>query len=77
MVSHHRPVHSSQLRLTDILGCADNIEQNVFHVTQDTRNASEQLVEAHASQRRAGRRAFCLLMILLVVLSIVFVAVSS
>ena len=54
----------------------DNIEQNVFHVTQDTRNASEQLVEAHASQRRAGRRAFCLLMILLVVVSIVFVAVS-
>jgi membrane-associated HD superfamily phosphohydrolase len=56
---------------------ADNIEQNVFHVTQDTRGAAEQLTQAHASQRRAGRRAMCLLMILLVVLSVVFVAVSS
>ncbi len=56
---------------------ADNIEQNVFHVQQDTRGAAEQLTEAHASQKRAGRRALCLLMILLVVLSVVFVAVSE
>jgi t-SNARE complex subunit (syntaxin) len=65
------------MRLMLSLWLADNIEQNVFHVTQDTRATNEQLVQAHASQKRAGRRALCLLIILLVVLSVVFVAVRA
>lgn len=56
---------------------ADNIETNVRSVASDTRNASVQLTEAHAYQRRAGRRMFCLFLVFLVVLSIVLLAVSS
>ncbi|ORY92432.1 t-SNARE, partial [Leucosporidium creatinivorum] len=55
----------------------DNIETNVRSVASDTRNASVQLTEAHAYQRRAGRRMFCLFLVFLLVLSIVLLAVSA
>ncbi|GAA5919918.1 hypothetical protein JCM6882_007269 [Rhodosporidiobolus microsporus] len=49
----------------------DNIETNVISVARDTHGASTQLTEAHAYQRKAGRRMFCLLLVFLLVLSIV------
>lgn len=55
---------------------SDNIETNVRSVASDTRNASVQLTEAHAYQRRAGRRMICLFLVFLLVLSIVLLAVS-
>ncbi|KAM0787448.1 hypothetical protein ACM66B_003528 [Microbotryomycetes sp. NB124-2] len=54
----------------------DNIETNVRNVASDTRNASVQLTEAHAYQRKAGKRMLCLLMIFVVVLTFVLLAAS-
>ncbi|BGP07614.1 SNAP receptor [Rhodotorula toruloides] len=53
----------------------DNIETNVISVARDTRGASDQLTQAHAYQRKAGRRMFCLLLVFLLVLTIVLLAV--
>lgn len=61
----------------DGVSSVDNIETNVRSVASDTRNASVQLTEAHAYQRRAGRRMFCLFLVFLLVLSIVLLAVSA
>ncbi|BGP55135.1 hypothetical protein JCM8202_002806 [Rhodotorula sphaerocarpa] len=55
----------------------DNIETNVISVARDTHGASEQLTQAHAYQRKAGRRMFCLLLVFLVVLGVVLLAVLS
>ncbi|GAA6064661.1 hypothetical protein JCM10212_002134 [Sporobolomyces blumeae] len=55
----------------------DNIETNVLSVARDTSGASTQLTEAHAYQKRAGRRMFCLLLVFLLVLTIVLLAVFS
>ncbi|GAA5838239.1 hypothetical protein JCM11251_003438 [Rhodosporidiobolus azoricus] len=55
----------------------DNIETNVISVARDTHGASTQLTEAHAYQRKAGRRMFCLLLVFLLVLAIVLLAVLS
>ncbi|KDE04522.1 hypothetical protein MVLG_05088 [Microbotryum lychnidis-dioicae p1A1 Lamole] len=55
----------------------DNIETNVRSVASDTRGASTELTQAHAYQRRAGRRMFCLLLTFLLVLSIVLLAILS
>ncbi|GAA5913500.1 hypothetical protein JCM5296_001746 [Sporobolomyces johnsonii] len=55
----------------------DNIETNVLSVARDTHGASTQLTEAHAYQRKAGRRMFCLLLVFLLVLTIVLLAVLS
>ncbi|GAA5855385.1 hypothetical protein JCM8547_009061 [Rhodosporidiobolus lusitaniae] len=52
----------------------DNIETNVISVARDTHGASTQLTEAHAYQRKAGRRMFCLLLVFLLVLSVVLLA---
>lgn len=54
---------------------ADNIETNVQSVARDTHGASTQLTEAHAYQRKAGRRMFCLLLVFLLVLTVVLLAV--
>lgn len=54
----------------------DNIESNVISVANDTQGASEELTSAHDYQRKAGRRALCLLLIFIVVLAIVLIAVS-
>ncbi|GAA5964470.1 hypothetical protein JCM8115_006325 [Rhodotorula mucilaginosa] len=55
----------------------DNIETNVISVARDTHGASDQLTQAHAYQRKAGRRMFCLLLVFLVVLAVVLLAVLS
>ncbi|GAA5840208.1 hypothetical protein JCM3766R1_004128 [Sporobolomyces carnicolor] len=55
----------------------DNIETNVQSVARDTHGASTQLTEAHAYQRKAGRRMFCLLLVFLLVLTVVLLAVFS
>ncbi|BGP15596.1 hypothetical protein JCM10213_004113 [Rhodosporidiobolus nylandii] len=55
----------------------DNIETNVISVARDTHGASTQLTEAHAYQRKAGRRMFCLLLVFLLVLTVVLLAVLS
>ncbi|GJN89007.1 hypothetical protein Rhopal_001978-T1 [Rhodotorula paludigena] len=55
----------------------DNIETNVISVARDTHGASTQLTEAHAYQRKAGRRMFCLLLVFLLVLAVVLLAVLS
>ncbi|KAK4053374.1 SNAP receptor [Microbotryomycetes sp. JL201] len=55
----------------------DNIETNVRNVANDTRNASVQLTEAHAYQRKAGKRMFCLFLVFVLVLTIVLLAVLS
>ncbi|GAA5990976.1 hypothetical protein JCM10908_000106 [Rhodotorula pacifica] len=55
----------------------DNIETNVISVARDTHGASEQLTQAHAYQRKAGRRMFCLLLVFLLVLAVVLLAVLS
>ncbi|KAK4048374.1 SNAP receptor [Microbotryomycetes sp. JL221] len=55
----------------------DNIETNVRNVANDTRNASVQLTQAHAYQRKAGRRMFCLFLVFILVLTIVLLAVLS
>ncbi|GAA6021078.1 hypothetical protein JCM10207_003356 [Rhodosporidiobolus poonsookiae] len=55
----------------------DNIETNVTSVARDTHGASTQLTEAHAYQRKAGRRMFCLLLVFLLVLAVVILAVLS
>ncbi|GAA5991300.1 hypothetical protein JCM11641_002816 [Rhodosporidiobolus odoratus] len=58
-------------------GMIDNIETNVTSVARDTQGASTQLTEAHAYQRKAGRRMFCLLLVLLVVVAVVLLALLS
>lgn len=54
---------------------ADNIEYNITTVASHTQAASRELVQAHEYQRKAGRRAFCLLIIVGVVISVVLLAV--
>jgi t-SNARE complex subunit (syntaxin) len=53
----------------------DNIESNISSVENDTRQADRELVTAHDYQRKAGRRAACLMIILIVVVTIVLIAV--
>ncbi|TIB70205.1 t-SNARE [Wallemia mellicola] len=52
-------------------GMLDNIESNVYSIASDTNRANQQLVSAHEYQRKAGKRAFCLLIILVIVVLIV------
>ncbi|KIJ53698.1 hypothetical protein M422DRAFT_222373 [Sphaerobolus stellatus SS14] len=53
----------------------DNIESNISSVAINTHAASDELTTAHEYQRRAGRRAACLMMILVIVLCVVLLAV--
>ena len=53
----------------------DNIELNISNVAADTGAASQELTTAAAYQRRAGRRAACLALILAVVVAFVLLAV--
>lgn len=48
----------------------------MISVARDTHGASDQLTQAHAYQRKAGRRMFCLLLVFLLVLAVVLLAVS-
>jgi syntaxin 7 len=52
------------------------MSNNVFSVANDTSDAAQELTTAHEYQRKAGRRAACLMLILAVVVGIVLLAVS-
>ncbi|KAG8830389.1 hypothetical protein FRC20_008437, partial [Serendipita sp. 405] len=52
----------------------DNIESNISNVERDTHEADRELVTAADYQRKAGKRAACLMIILIVVVSIVLLA---
>lgn len=54
---------------------ADNIESNISSIAVDTAGAAEELTTAHDYQRRAGRRALCLMLVLVVVVGVVLLAV--
>ncbi|KAF8225994.1 t-SNARE [Tricholoma matsutake] len=55
----------------------DDIGNNIFSVANDTSGAAQELTTAHEYQRKAGRRAACLMLILAVVVGIVLLAVLS
>ncbi|KAF9562624.1 t-SNARE [Agrocybe pediades] len=55
----------------------DNIELNISSVDVDTASAAQELTTAADYQRRAGKRAACLMLILAVVVAIVLLAVLS
>ena len=54
----------------------DNIESNISSIAVDTAGAAEELTTAHEYQRKAGRRALCLMMVLVIVIAVVLLAVS-
>ena len=54
---------------------SDNIESNISSIAVDTAGAAEELSTAHEYQRKAGRRALCLMLILVVVVAVVLLAV--
>ncbi|KAJ3766841.1 t-SNARE [Lentinula raphanica] len=58
-------------------GMLDNIDYNIQSVHVDTSRAAEELTTAHEYQRKAGKRAACLMLILIVVVAIVLLAVLS
>lgn len=53
----------------------DNIESNIDSIAVDTSGAAEELTTAHEYQRKAGRRALCLMLVLVVVIGVVLLAV--
>jgi len=55
----------------------DNIELNVSSVAVDVGSASRELTTAAEYQRRAGKRAACLMLVLAVVVAVVLLAVSA
>ncbi|KAF8194146.1 t-SNARE, partial [Pholiota molesta] len=55
----------------------DNIELNISSVAVDTSSASQELTTAAEYQRRAGKRAACLMLILAIVVAIVLLAVLA
>ncbi|KAJ7163019.1 t-SNARE [Mycena filopes] len=57
-------------------GMLDNIESNISSVAVDVESGASELRTASEYQRRAGRRAACLMMVLVVVTAVVLVAVS-
>ncbi|KAF8268537.1 t-SNARE [Lactarius quietus] len=56
-------------------GMLDNIESNVYSIAVDTAGAAEELSTASEYQRKAGRRAACLGLVLIVVVAVVLLAV--
>jgi t-SNARE complex subunit (syntaxin) len=68
-------IHQLSAR-TDIYGLSsDNIESNIASVETDTREADRELVTAADYQRKAGRRAACLMIVMIVVICVVLIAV--
>ena len=59
-----------------VLKILDNIESNIYSIASDTRGAAEELSTASDHQRKAGRRAACLMLIIVFVVALVLVAVS-
>ncbi|GJJ14175.1 hypothetical protein Clacol_008436 [Clathrus columnatus] len=58
-------------------GMIDNIETNITAVADNTREAANELDIAHEYQRRAGRRAACLMIVIAIVICIVLLANGS
>ncbi|KAI9573494.1 t-SNARE [Boletus coccyginus] len=56
-------------------GMLDNIESNVYSIASDTRGAAEELSTASEHQRKAGRRAACLMLIIVFVVALVLIAI--
>ena len=54
----------------------DNIESNVYSIAVDTAGAAEELTTASEYQRKAGRRAACLGLVIIIVIAVVLVAVG-
>jgi hypothetical protein len=54
----------------------DNIESSISNIAVDTTGAAEELGTAHRYQKRAGRRAACLMIVVVFVVCIVLLAVS-
>lgn len=54
---------------------SENIESNVTNAARDVRGANEELGQASEYQRKAGRRALCLMIVLIIVVAIVLLAV--
>jgi syntaxin 7 len=55
----------------------DNIEVNISSIARDSEDAAQELVGANDYQRKAGRRAACLMIILVFVVAIVLLAILS
>ncbi|KAJ7144777.1 t-SNARE [Mycena crocata] len=58
-------------------GMLDNIESNISSVAVDVSSGADELRTASDYQRRAGRRAACLMIVLVIVAAIVLLAVGS
>ncbi|KAJ7049887.1 t-SNARE, partial [Mycena amicta] len=58
-------------------GMLDNIESNISSVAADVSSGADELHSAADYQRKAGRRAACLMMVLVVVTAVVLLAVRS
>jgi len=58
-------------------GMIDNIESNIQGVAADTSAAASELRTASDYQRKAGRRAACLMIIVTIVVAVVLVAILS
>ncbi|CAL1713533.1 unnamed protein product [Somion occarium] len=58
-------------------GMLDNIESNISSIAVDTAGAAEELTTAHEYQRKAGRRALCLMVVLVIVIAVVLLAILS
>ncbi|KIJ17877.1 hypothetical protein PAXINDRAFT_98060 [Paxillus involutus ATCC 200175] len=58
-------------------GMLDNIESNVYSIAVDTQAGAEELSTASEYQRKAGRRAACLMIIIVFVVAIVLIAILS
>ena len=75
MLGTYAPIFLSRLAK----GCVeilDNIESNIYSIASDTRGAAEELSTASEHQRKAGRRAACLMLIIVFVVALVLVAVG-
>lgn len=64
------------LALLNTVEILDNIESNVYSIASDTRGAAEELSTASEHQRKASRRAACLMLIIVFVVALVLIAVS-
>ena len=60
-----------------IIYATDHIGNNIFSVANDTSDAAQELTTAHRYQRKAGRRAACLMFVLAIVVAIVLLAVCA
>ncbi|CAO1627534.1 unnamed protein product [Jaminaea pallidilutea] len=58
-------------------GMIDNIEYNIGEIATNTEGADRELVTAQEYQRKAGKRAACLLLIVGFVISVVLLAILS